>query len=69
MNKDEKFVKSVYPKAQIQVSTFDGVPNRVVTEPTINGLWLGKKFNVSDRNKWKNAANSIRLKMLRKLES
>jgi hypothetical protein len=69
MSQNEKFVKSVYPKARIQMSGFDGVPNRIVTEPTLQGRWLGKKFDVSDRNKWKSAAEAVRSEMLRKLES
>jgi hypothetical protein len=68
MMTDEQFVKSIYPKAEIQCSGFDAYPSRVVTEPTLNGKWLGKKFNKNDHNKWKNAAEYLREQMITKLE-
>lgn len=69
MIKNEKFVKSVYPNAEFQASGFSYVEDRVVSEPTINGRWLGKSFEMDATDKWANAAEAVRLEMLKKLES
>jgi hypothetical protein len=68
VSKNEKFVKSVYPLAEMQ-PTISGVRLRIVSEPSIRGTWLGKSFYPEDRNKWKSAAEYVREEMLRKLES
>ena len=68
MTKDEKFVKSIHPNAEIQgLFSFGRV--RVVSEPSIKGYWLGDAFNIKSKTKWKSAAEYVRLEMLRKLES
>jgi hypothetical protein len=63
---DEEFVKSIYPRAEIQQSA--GLRKRIVTEPTFGGLWIGAAFPNCEREKWKNAAEYLRREMLRKLE-
>jgi len=68
VNRDEKFVKSVYPLAEIQ-PTISGERFRIVSEPSFKGTWLGKGFYPDERNKWKFAAEYVREEMLRKLES
>jgi hypothetical protein len=65
---NEQFVKSVYPNATIQW-TPSATRLRVVSEPTINGRWLGTPFSPDAKLRWKAAAKAVRKEMLRKLES
>ena len=65
MNDEERFVKSIYPHAFIDI-TVTG-KNRICSEPTMRGHWIGGVC--CSENPWFAAAEYIRTEMIWKLES
>ena len=68
MTKAEKYVRSIYPNAEVQF-TMTG-RRRIVSEPTMNGYWLGDSFEFDSEETaaWKTAMEYLQKLTLIRLE-
>jgi hypothetical protein len=65
MNKNEQFVKSIYPDAEIQLTI---VGRRRICSAAY-GYWVGYSCDENCTDPWKNAADHISNDILNKFES